>query len=115
MGNSHWDRLLRMKKIAIFAAVSVFILLLTKMANQMPAEPEPGANYTLRAQKVIQCSQAEVTLVDNHLTPTHLDIDSSWPDCSTFTKDESLDFFLTEGARTHFLKAEKTAWWRKPL
>ena len=34
-----------MKKIVIFAAVFVFILLLTKIANQMPPEPPPGTAF----------------------------------------------------------------------
>lgn len=104
-----------MKKIAIFAAVSVFILVLTKIANQPPPEPPQGATFTLKAQKVIQCSPDEVTLVDNHYTATHLEKDSSWPDCASFQKDQVLDFYLSQGNKTHFLRDEKTAWWRKAM
>jgi hypothetical protein len=104
-----------MKNIAIFAAVSVFILLLTKIANQMPPEPPPGTSFSLKAQKVIQCSPYEITLVDNHLTATHLEKDSSWPECSSFQKDDALDFYLSRGERTHFLSFEKTVWWRKAM
>lgn len=104
-----------MKKIAIFAAVSVFILVLTKIANQPPQEPMPGASFSLKAQKVIQCSPDEITLVDNHYTATHFEKDSSWPDCSGFHKDEVLDFYLSQGKKTHFLSDEKTVWWRKAM
>jgi hypothetical protein len=104
-----------MKKIASFAAAAVFILLLTKIANRVPAEAPPGAAFSLRAQKVIQCSQDEITLMDRHHTATHLDIDSSWPDCATFKSDEATDFYLSQGDRTHFLSQEKSAWWRTAM
>jgi len=55
-----------MKRIATFAAAFVFILLLTKIANQVPAAPPPGTAFSLKAQRVIQCSETEITLVDNH-------------------------------------------------
>ena len=54
-----------MKKIAIFAAVFAFILLLTKIANQVPPEPPSGTAFSLKAQQVVQCSPDEITLVDN--------------------------------------------------
>jgi hypothetical protein len=104
-----------MKKIAIYAAVGVFILLLTKIANQVPPEPPPGTSFSLKAQKVIQCSSGEITLVDNHYTATHLEKDSSWPDCATFQKDGVEDFYLSRGEKTHFLSAESSVWWRKAM
>jgi hypothetical protein len=104
-----------MKKIAIVAAVFVFILLLTKIANQMPPEPPPGTAFSLKAQQVVECSPDEITLVDNHQTETHLVKDSSWPDCSVFSKDEVLDFYLSRGEKTEFLSDEKTTWWRKAM
>ena len=104
-----------MKKIAIFAAVFVFILLLTKIANQMPPEPLSGTAFSLKAQRVVECTPAEITLVDNHETESHLDKDSSWPDCSTFHKDQVLDFYLSRGAKTKFLSDEPTTWWRKAM
>jgi hypothetical protein len=103
------------KKIATYVAVTVFILLLTKIANQIPAEPPPGTSFSLKAQAVVQCSPHEITLVDNHFTATHLEKDSSWPECSSFHKDEVLDFYLSRGELTHFLNAEKTIWWRKAM
>ena len=51
-----------MKKIAVFAAVFAFILLLTKIANQLPPEPPPGTAFSLKAQHVVQCSPDEITL-----------------------------------------------------
>ena len=89
-----------MKKIAIFAAAFVFILLLTKIANQIPPEPPSGTAFSLKAQRVVQCSPAEITLVDNHMKATHLEKDESWPDCSAFQKDDVLDFYLSRGGRT---------------
>lgn len=104
-----------MKKIAMFAAVSLLILLLTKIANQVPPDAAPGAAFSLKAQKVLQCSTTEITLVDNHFTATHLEKDASWPDCSSFGKDDAFDFYLSQGERTHFLSEEKTGWWRNAM
>ncbi len=104
-----------MKKIVLCAAVFVFILLLTKIANQMPPEPLSGTAFSLKAQQVIQCTPEEITLVDLHQTQTHLEKNLSWPDCSTFHKGEVLDFYLSRGAQTTFLSDEPTAWWRKAM
>ena len=84
-----------MKKIALFAAAFVFVLLLTEYVNQLPPDPMPGAAFALKSQKVVECTPDEITLVDNHQTETHLLKDSSWPDCSTFQKDEVLDFYFS--------------------
>jgi hypothetical protein len=105
-----------MKKILIVAAVCVFILLLTKLANQVPPPPPAGYAFWLYAQHVVECSPTEITLVDNRQTETHLVKDEdSWPPCSTFHKDDVLDFYLSRGATTHFLQVEKTAWWRRAM
>jgi hypothetical protein len=104
-----------MKKIAILAAAFAFILLLTKIANEVPPEPPPGTAFSLKAQQVIQCSADEITLVDQHQKATHLLKDDSWPDCSAFHKDVVLDFYLSRGDKTKFLTTEQTAWWRKSL
>lgn len=104
-----------MKKIAIVAAVFVFILFLTKIANQIPPPPPAGYTFWLYAQQVVECSPTEITLVDNHQTETHLDKDDSWPQCSTFHHDDVLDFYLSRGEKTHFLRDEPTAWWRKAM
>jgi hypothetical protein len=104
-----------MKKIAIFAAVFSFILLMTKIANDVPPDASPGTAFSLKAQTVIQCSPDEVTLVDMHEKATHLEKDTSWPECSSFHKDEFWDFYLSRGERTQFLSYEKTSWWRKAM
>jgi hypothetical protein len=104
-----------MKKIAIFAAVFAFILLLTKIANNVPPDPPPGTAFSLKAQQVVECTPTEITLVDNHEASTHLEKDDSWPDCSVFHKDDVLDFYLSRGERTRFLSYEKTIWWRKAM
>jgi len=104
-----------MKKIAVFAAVFAFILLLTKIANQLPPESPPGTAFSLKVQHVVQCSPDEITLVDNHQMVTHLDKDSSWPDCFVFQKNDVLDFYLSRGEKTKFLSIEPTVWWRKAM
>ncbi len=104
-----------MKKIAIFTAVFAFILLLTKIANQVPPEPPSGTAFSLKAQQVVQCSVQEITLVDNHQKATHLEKDATWPDCSDFHKDDVLDFYLSRGEKTKFLSYEKSVWWRKAM
>jgi hypothetical protein len=53
--------------------------------------------------------------VDNHQKATHLEKDSSWPECSVFHKDDVLDFYLSRGERTKFLSYEPTVWWRKAM
>jgi hypothetical protein len=104
-----------MKRIAIFAAAFVFILLLTEIANKIPPDPPPGTTFALKAQQVVGCSTSEITLVDNHQAETHLEKDDSWPDCSVFQKGQILDFYLSRGAKTRFLSDEQTAWWRKAM
>jgi len=108
-------KLFIMKKIAIFAAAFAFILLLTKIANQVPPPAPPGTAFSLKAQQVVECSPEEITLVDNHQTVSHLVKDSTWPDCSVFHKDDVLDFYLSRGEKTRFLSYEKTIWWRKAM
>jgi len=104
-----------MKKIVTFAAVFVFILFLTKIANQMPPEPAPGAAFSLKAQKVVQCSSDQITLVDVHGGQTHLEKDESWPDCSEFTAGQVLDLYLSRGEKTHFISVDASPWWRKAM
>lgn len=104
-----------MKNLATFAVVSLLILFLTKVANQVPPQAPPGAAFYLKAQTVVQCSVTEITLVDKHFTTTHLEKDSSWPDCSSFQQDASLDFYLSRGEKTHFISNEPTVWWRKAM
>jgi len=104
-----------MKKIAIFAAVAILVLVLTKIANQMPPEPQSGYSFWVYAQHVVECSPTEITLVDRHMTESHFEKDESWPDCSVFHKDDVLDFHLSRGEKTRFLSDEDTAWWRKAM
>ena len=106
---------MNMKRIAVIVAVFVFILLLTKLANQVPPPPPPGTTFSLKGERVIQCSADEITLVDRHNDATHLDKDSSWPDCSTMHPNEWKDYYLSRGEKTKFLSSEDTAWWRNVL
>ncbi len=108
-------RSLDVKVLAIVAAVFVFILLLTKIANQAPPQPPSGYTFWLYAQQVVECTPTEITLVDSHHAETHFEKDASWPDCSTFHKDDVLDFYLSRGEKTRFLRDEKTAWWRRKM
>ena len=104
-----------MKRILIIAAVFLIMLVLTKIANRQGPDPLPGMDFWLKAQRVVQCSPDEITLVDQHQQPTHLDKDRTWPDCSAFQKDEVLDFHLARSDRTRFLSVERTVWWRKAM
>jgi len=104
-----------MKNLAVFTAASLFILLLTKVANQVPPPARPGTAFYLKAQRVVQCSETEITLVDQHYGATHLEKDSSWPECSALKSDVALDFYLSRGEKTHFLSDERTVWWRKAM
>lgn len=104
-----------MKRIVTIAAVFVVILFLTKIANLIPPDPMPGAAFSLKAQKVVQCSTNEITLLDVHEVQTHLDKDQSWPDCADFTAGQILDFYLSRGDKTHFMSVEVSPWWRKTM
>jgi hypothetical protein len=104
-----------MKKIAIITAVFIFVLVLTKIADEVPADPPSGAAFALKAQRVIQCTPNEITLVSSHGQPTHLETDANWPDCSTYQKDQAMDFYLSRGEKTHFMSLEPTSWWRKSM
>jgi hypothetical protein len=105
-----------MKKILIVTAVFLFILLIAEMANQVPPPARAGYDFWLYAQQVVECSATEITLLDKHQTEIHLDKDeSSWPACASFHKDDVLDFHLSRGAKTHYLRDEPTAWWRKVM
>ena len=104
-----------MKRIATIAAVFAFILLLTKIANLAGPAPMPGISFSLKAQRVVECSASDITLVDVHDVQTHLNTDSSWPACSSYQSGQVLDFYLSRGAKTHFLHSEQTAWWRKQM
>jgi len=104
-----------MKKIAVFAAIFVFILVLTKIANQAAPPPMPGITFALKAQHVVECTPSEITLVDVHQAETHLMKDESWPPCASFQPGQVLDFYLSRGGRTHFIRDEPTVWWRKAM
>jgi hypothetical protein len=104
-----------MKKILTIAAVFLFIVVLTNLANRVPADGAQGTSFSLKAQKVVACSANEIVLVDPHQKATRLDKDESWPECAAFQSNQVQDFYLSRGAKTHFLGFEKTAWWRKAM
>jgi len=104
-----------MKKILSIAVVFLFFIVLTNLANRVPADGPAGTAFSLKAQKVVACSANEIVLVDPHQQPTRLDKDASWPNCGAFKADEVEDFYLSRGEKTHFLRADNTAWWRKAM
>jgi hypothetical protein len=104
-----------MKRILIIAAVFLFIVVLTNLANRVPSEGASGTSFSLKAQKVVACSSNEIVLVDPHQKATRLDKDASWPDCAKFEGNQVQDFYLSRGEKTHFLGFEKSAWWRKAM
>jgi hypothetical protein len=104
-----------MKKIATIIAVFAFILLLTRIANQVPPTPPSGTTFSLKGVRVVQCSETEITLVDHHQDPTNLEKDESWPNCSKFPPDQYQDFYLSRGEKTKYLSSEPSAWWRGVL
>jgi len=91
-----------MKKILVIAVVFLFIVLLTNLANRVPADAASGTAFSLKAQKVIACSSHEIVLVDPHQKATRLDKDESWPECAAFQGNQVEDFYLSEGPRRTF-------------
>lgn len=104
-----------MKKMAIVVAVCAWILLLTRIANQMPREPAPGMTFSLKAVRVVKCTPREIALVDTHRTLSVLEKDESWPECSEFHFGEVIDMYLSRGEKTRLLSYEKSIWWRKVM
>jgi len=104
-----------MKRILTIAAVFLFIVVLTDLANRVPADQASGTSFSLKAQRVVACSSNEIVLVDPHQKATRLDKDNSWPECGAFQSNQIQDFYLSRGEKTHFLGFEKTAWWRKAM
>lgn len=111
---ARWLRV-AMKRIALYAAVVVAILLLTKIANQMPPDPMSGNVFSLRAVKVLKCTPAEISLVDMHQKVMDLEKDESWPECSEFPLGEAMDLYLSRGEKTRLLRYEKSSWWRNAM
>jgi hypothetical protein len=104
-----------MKKIAIIAAVFVLVLVLTRIANDVPDDPRPGSVFWLKGERIVQCTPTEITLVNGHGVPTHLDTAPDWPDCSNYHSGEYLDFKLSRGEKTHFLSTEPSSWISKNM
>jgi len=104
-----------MKRILFVCAGFLLVVVLTHLANRVPDDAASGTSFSLKAQKVVACSQDEIVLMDLHETSTRLDKDESWPDCSSYEANQVQDFYLSHGAKTHFLRNEKTTWWRKAM
>ena len=93
-------------------AIVLLVWTLTKIANNTTVNENPGRSFWLEKVHVVQCSADEITLIDKRGTQTHLVKDQSWPDCSTFQRDQAVDLQLSRGDRTRFLKMQPTDWWR---
>jgi hypothetical protein len=92
--------------------VVLLVIFLTKMANNTRITDNQGATFWLEKQKVVECTADEITLEDKRGSQTHLVKDDSWPFCTVFKKDEVLNFQLSRGEKTHFLKKQPADWWR---
>lgn len=93
-------------------AVALAIGVMTKIANDPHMNQVDNRSFWLSGQRVLQCSASEITLIDKRYAQTHLLKDeNSWPDCSSFDNNQAIDFFLTHGEHTHFIKAKTSAWW----
>jgi len=103
------------KKILGVFAILALVLVLSKLANNVPVGPTEGTSFTVKGAHVVACSQNEIVLVDQRQSATRLVKDGSWPDCSSFQANEVVDFFLSRGEKTHFIGIERTAWWRKAM
>ncbi len=87
----------------------MLILLLTRIANQTPAEPASGYTIRICARHVVGCTPGDINLVDIHQAETHLEKDDSRPNCAAFQKSDVPDFHLSRGAKTKFPGDKKTA------
>ena len=99
------------KALAVVVVV-LLIIFLTKVVNNTQVAENPGTSFWLERQKVVACSPDEITLEDKRGMQTQLMKDQSWPLCSIFQADQVLDFQLSRGEKTHFLKLQPSSWWR---
>ena len=91
-----------MKRILIVTAAFLFIVVLTNLANRVPADGGQGTSFSLKAQKVVACSSNEIVLVDPHQKATRLDKDESWPECAAFQGNQVQDFTFRGARRPTF-------------
>lgn len=99
------------KGMAVVVVV-LLVMFLTKVANNTRTTDNQGATFWLNRQKVVECTAEEITLEDQRGSQIHLIKDASWPSCTEFHREEMLDFQLSRGERTHYVKYQPSGWWR---
>jgi hypothetical protein len=91
-------------------------IFLSKYADETSKDlQQGGGTLELRSQKVVGCSKGKIMLESKSGPGTMLDIDESWPECSTFVSDQYYDFMLGRGEKMRYISAEKLPWWRVSL
>jgi hypothetical protein len=105
-----------MKKYLFWTAALVMAIFLSKYASETSKDlVQSGGTMELRSQKVVGCASGKIMLESKSGPGTMLEIDNSWPDCSTFMSDEYYDFLLGRGEKMKYISAEKLPWWRVSL
>ncbi len=105
-----------MKKIMFWTTVLVLGMFLSKFADETSKELEQtGGTMQLRAQKVVGCAKGQVMLESRSGPGTLLDVDASWPDCTTFVSGQYYDFLLGRGEKMKYISAQRLPWWRAKL
>lgn len=99
------------KGLAVVVVV-LLVMVLTKIANSIKPSENRGSTFWLERRKVVECTLDEITLEDRRGSQTQLQKDDSWPLCTIFQKDEELDFQLSRGEKTHFVRSQLSGWWR---
>ena len=95
-----------------FVALVLGIITLTKIADNVKMAEPPGSVFWMIKQRVVSCSMDQITLQDKQGSQTQLQKDASWPDCAEFQGGEQVDFQLSRGEKVHFVKRQKSDWWR---
>jgi hypothetical protein len=105
-----------MKKYMFFTAALVMAIFLSKYADETSKDLEHGGGtMQLKAQKVVGCSHGKIMLESKSGPGTMLEVDESWPDCSSFESDRYYDFMLGRGEKMHYISAQKLPWWQVAL
>lgn len=105
-----------MKKYLFWAAAFVMAIFLSKYATETSKDlVQSGGTMELRSQKVVGCTNGKIMLESKSGPGTMLEIDNSWPDCSTFVSNQYYDFTLGRGEKMKYINAEKLPWWRVSL
>jgi hypothetical protein len=105
-----------MKRIMFWTTALVMAIFLSKFATETSKDLEQrGGTMELKSQKVVGCTAGKIMLESKSGPGTMLDIDNSWPDCSTFISDQYYDFMLGRGEKMKYISSQKLPWWRVAL